>query len=187
MYTTRTFVAIEVGPQAVAALIRLQKQLEGQVADLRWIPADQMHVTIKFLGDVDNRDLPKICEELHRACQGLEPFDASMRGLGTFPRNKPPRLLWAGMDEGCQELIGIHQHLDHSLAEIGIPREGRAFTPHLTLGRVGRNTQLETLAGLVADASPGINARFEVDEVHLMASIRERGKIVHEPIETVVL
>ncbi|MEZ6136038.1 MAG: RNA 2',3'-cyclic phosphodiesterase [Pirellulaceae bacterium] len=187
MYTTRCFVAVPLGPPASSVTKRLIGRWQGTLEDVKWTRADQLHVTLKFLGELDNRDLLRVSEELQRACESIEPFTASLNGLGTFPRNKPAKVIWARVDEGSDILQQLYQHLDQALVEIGVPQDGKAYSPHVTLGRVGRTTDLDQLAQAMQAAEAEVQTMFDVDHVVVFASLREKGGIVYEPIETVAL
>lgn len=186
MQTTKSFVAVRIDG-AVAQTKRLVERLEKEIEGVRWVAPDQFHVTVKFLGDMDNRILPSVCTELSKACESVSAFPASLSGLGTFPKGKPPRVIWAGVNEGRQWLTELYDRLDQSLAELGVAPEGRAYTPHLTLGRVGRQADAARVLELLEANSPRVDYPFEVSEVVLMESIKQRGSFIYEPIDTVRL
>jgi 2'-5' RNA ligase len=184
---TRAFIAVNIGEPARSVIKRLIENLQSKVDHIRWTRDDQLHLTVKFLGDVDNRELPQICNNLRDQCQFVEPFIVSLVGLGTFPSGRPPRIIWASIEEGLQQLSDLHQRLDASLADLGLPREGRRYTPHLTLGRVRRGAAIPELQDVLSKFQGAARTQFDVDEVILMASLRERGKSLYEPIDVVEL
>jgi RNA 2',3'-cyclic 3'-phosphodiesterase len=184
MQTTRTFIAVEIGSPAREVTLRLIKQLSGELNGVRWTQPDQLHLTLKFIGDIDNRTLPEICTQMRDACAGVEAFTASLKGLGAFPRNKPPRVLWVGFQDGVESLKLINQRLESSLAGLGVPSEGRAYAPHLTLGRINRGADQEQIANRMARDSETDFASFDINEVQLIASIRERNRMIYETIDT---
>ena len=187
MYSTRCFVAVPLPPPASTVARKLISEMKQTTNNIKWTRPEEMHITLKFLGELDNRDLLRVGEELRNGCADIEPFTASLHGLGTFPKNKPPRVLWAGVDEGREVFEQLYQHLDQALIELGIPQEGKAYTPHLTLGRVGRGTDLQVLAAEMQRLAPEMKAPFDVNEVILYTSIRAKGGFIHEPIDTVEL
>jgi 2'-5' RNA ligase len=187
MDTSRTFVAIELGDAASSVLLRLIDKLQQQVSGVRWSHRDQLHITLKFLGEIDNRELPAVCDKLRQACAGLEPFTATLKGLGAFPKGKPPRVLWAAVDEGADPMQRLHAVLDEQLSDLGIPRESRAFTPHVTLGRVGRNGDPLAIQQALEATAGEAEIRFDVDEVLFLASLREHGKIAYHSVDRVEL
>ncbi|MDX1930031.1 MAG: RNA 2',3'-cyclic phosphodiesterase [Pirellulaceae bacterium] len=187
MQTTRTFIAVEIGSPAREVILRLIKQLAGELHGVRWTQPDQLHLTLKFIGDIDNRELPEICSQMRAACSGIEAFSASLKGVGAFPKNKPPRVLWVGFQDGAEPLKLINQRLETSLTGLGIPTEGRAYVPHLTLGRINRGADQEQIAARLAHDVDTEFASFDISDVHLIASIRERNRMIYETIDTVPL
>ena len=187
MQTTRTFIAVEIGSPAREVMLRLLKQLTSELDGVRWTQPDQLHLTLKFIGDIDNRTLPDICNQIRAACAGVDAFAASLKGLGAFPKNKPPRVLWVGLADGIEPLKLINQRLESSLAGVGIPSEGRAYAPHLTLGRINRGADQQQIATRMACDSETEFARFDVSDVLLIASVRERNRMLYETIDSVPL
>ncbi len=187
MQTTRTFIAVEIGSPAREVMLRLLKQLAGELVGVRWTQPDQLHLTLKFIGDIDNRTLPEICNKMRAACAGVEAFSASLKGLGAFPKNKPPRVLWVGFEDGVEPLKLIHQRLETSLIGVGVPSEGRAYSPHLTLGRINRGADQQQIATRMARDNVTEFASFDVSDVLLIASVRERNRMVYETIDSVAL
>lgn len=187
MQTTRTFIAIEIGSPAREVMLRLIKQLAGELNGVRWTQPDQLHLTLKFIGDIDNRTLPEICNQMRAACMGVDAFSASLRGLGAFPKNKPPRVLWVGFKDGIEPLTLINHRLETLLVGSGVPSEGRAYAPHLTLGRINRGADQQQIAARMARDSETEFAAFDVSDVHLIASIRERNRMIYETIDSVPL
>lgn len=187
METTRAFVAVELGGGATSVLERVIKELKANTSGVRWSRREQLHLTLKFVGDVDNRELPRLCDSVRAACAACPPFSLQLRGLGAFPKNKPPRVLWVGVEEGTQELRGLAERLDQQLAELGVPRETRLFTPHLTLGRVGRGADMSQLEPAIAAMSERVALRCEINDIILMASLKQQAEMIYEPIDTVEL
>jgi 2'-5' RNA ligase len=180
-------VAVELDPSAAGPIARLIEQLRSEVSNVRWTRPDQLHVTLKFLGDIDNRELPRLCAILREVCAECEPFTAKLRGIGTFPKNKPPRVIWASITEGTEAFRELYTRLERQLAELGIPREGRAYTPHLTLGRVGRGADLDQLQSALEVASQQLSATLDVSELLLYSSTREREGIIYDCLDRVDL
>ncbi len=187
MQTTRTFIAVEIGSPAREVILRFLKQLSVDLNGVRWTQPDQLHLTLKFIGDIDNRTLPEICNQMRTACGSVEAFSATLKGLGAFPKNKPPRVLWVGFSEGSEPLTLIHNHLESQLTGLGVPSEGRAYVPHLTLGRINRGADQEQIAARVARDVDTEFASFDISDVHLIASIRERNRMIYETIDSVAL
>ena len=101
-----------------------------------WVPPPNMHITLKFLGNVERHSLPLLGEKLARSLEGRSPIPISLTGLGAFPDASKPRVLWMGIGNGAEAIGELAAHVDEALSELGFERESREFHPHLTLGRV---------------------------------------------------
>ncbi|NDY41791.1 RNA 2',3'-cyclic phosphodiesterase [Dissulfurirhabdus thermomarina] len=132
----RTFLAIDLPPAQRKALEAARRSLERAGGDVRWVPAANVHLTLKFLGGVPAGGLPRVLEAAAAACRGRAPFRLSVEGLGVFPGWHRPRVLWAGVGGDIPALAALHAAIESELAAAGFPAEERPFRPHLTLGRV---------------------------------------------------
>jgi 2'-5' RNA ligase len=153
----RTFVAIELDRTLRKALEKIQDQFRRQMPprSVRWVEPDGIHLTLKFLGDTSRRRIPDIQAALARACAGWAPFQFSVEGRGCFPNTRRPRVLWVAVRDKGQALARLNAAIEREVAPLGWPTEERAFSPHLTLGRVGRgvSTHDEATVGQVVEAS----------------------------------
>ncbi|MCQ9206380.1 MAG: RNA 2',3'-cyclic phosphodiesterase [Omnitrophica bacterium] len=137
----RTFVALELSDAVRAELERLQGKL-GQVdADVKWVAPRNIHLTLKFLGDVEEGRIDEIKNALTRISSGEKAFEISLFRPGAFPGLDRPRVLWVGIDKGCAQVEKIASSAEEELEKIGFPKEKRPMSAHLTLGRVksGKN------------------------------------------------
>ena len=187
MDSSRVFVAIELDTASAGSIARLVQGLKAKLPDVRWSRPEQLHLTLKFIGEVDNRELPQFCEALREACAGIDAFSLELGGLGAFPKNKPPRVVWVAAEDPQGVLGTLAERLDERMSALGIPRENRAFTPHLTLGRVSRGADLQRLQQAMEQATAQVAARCEVDELVLLASVKEQGQVVYEALDRVPL
>lgn len=132
----RSFIAIEV-PQALKSRMEeLQKELQRTNADVKWVRPDGIHLTLKFLGNIRPEDVERISLAIGPLISTWEPFEVRICGMGGFPSGRNPRVVWVGFDRGKGELHSLQESIERNLAELAFPREGRSFSPHLTLGRV---------------------------------------------------
>ena len=152
----RLFVAAEVAPAAIDAAQRTIAELKTRAATLApdaritWIPSPLMHLTVRFIGSVPEAEVPSISALLKKAID-LNPFDLTLSGIGTFPDRGTPRVIWAGISAGVDELVKVEVEVSARLQQAGIPQDDRIFSPHLTLGRVREGAGLRSsslLAGL---------------------------------------
>lgn len=144
MSVIRAFVAIELTPEIQQRLDEVtstyKRQLDG--VPVRWVPSRNIHLTLKFLGDVSVGHLQVLTDMLRKEVAGHKPFEVSVGGAGAFPNNRRPRVIWVGV-EAPSELGLIQSGVEAAMARLGYPREERPFSPHLTIGRVSRNANYE--------------------------------------------
>jgi RNA 2',3'-cyclic 3'-phosphodiesterase len=137
----RLFVAVELSPDVIHEVGEAADELRERCRRLAphsritWVTPDRLHVTVRFIGSSDEARLAAIRDALPEHI-AASPFDLAVAGTGAFPRSGPPRVLWAGLTSGRDQLIEIERQLSGRLGRIGIPPEDRAFNPHLTLARV---------------------------------------------------
>lgn len=137
--TNRTFLAVAVPGALDLKLSRLQAQLAGEVPEGRWSVALPFHITLAFLGDVDNTDLNAFCRAAAEAAAPVGRFELKLQGIGAFPNPARPRVVWAGVGgAGLGALGELHATLVAAVARMNYPADTRsAFLPHVTLGRFG--------------------------------------------------
>ena len=143
MSVIRAFIAIELSSEIHHRLDQVSKQLKDQLVNMpiRWVPGQNIHLTLKFLGDVSIANLDMLTKILDSTVSAHHAFEISAGGLGAFPKIHQPRVIWIGL-EVPPELIAIQHSLELETARVGYPREERPFSPHLTLGRVSRNVSV---------------------------------------------
>lgn len=135
----RTFIAVEMSPSVIGRVGDLIDKLRIAPAEVNWVRPQQMHLTLKFLGDVPDTETPDVCRVVNEVAAEFEPFEVTCRGTGAFPNLRDPRTLWIAIEDGADELKRLAALLDDRLSsELGYARESRAFHPHLTVGRVKR-------------------------------------------------
>jgi RNA 2',3'-cyclic 3'-phosphodiesterase len=159
----RAFVAVFPPREVREALIRAARELPVS-GEVRWVRPANVHLTLKFLGDVAEGDLSRVAEVLESVRERHEPFEAALSDFGAFPSNRRARILWAGIGEGSQRLRALAHDVEVSLEPLGFEREDRPYTPHLTLGRArGRPVSL--------DAAATTLTRFSVRRMELVKSV----------------
>lgn len=136
MAKLRTFVAFDVPPDVRDRTAKIVTTLSQETESIRWVNIDNLHVTLKFIGDVEDREIYSICKAVQMAVNGVNHFSLPCRGIGAFPSVDRPRTIWAGIDDTECRLTSLFARLESELSELGIPPEPRKFIPHLTLGRI---------------------------------------------------
>ncbi len=132
----RCFIALELD-DAIKGKLQFAQQLFKGVRGGRigWCSREQMHLTLKFLGEAAEDMIPKIVQAIETAARDIPPFDMIVEGLGAFPPSGSPRVLWVGVREN-DILTRLQQRIEDNVSPLGFAPEDRRFTPHLTLGRV---------------------------------------------------
>jgi RNA 2',3'-cyclic 3'-phosphodiesterase len=163
----RLFTAIDPSSETLLRLERLMTILRPE-ALIKWSPIDNLHVTVKFIGEWPESRL----EELNEALTSLlprQPFDAEVNELGWFPNERSPRILWAGV-RGGDALLELARDTDDCLAKLGIPKEDRRFTPHLTLARMKSPVPLRRLRQRIEEVQSTSLGKFPVAQFFLFRS-----------------
>lgn len=179
MQNIRTFIAIEVGNDVKARAADLIKRLKKSEADVKWVAPQNMHITLKFLGDVPNVEVPDICRHIAEVTAKFEPFEVEFGAVGAFPDASRPKTLWIGVapGEGFDRLEALNNAIEERLHDqMGFPRERRRFHPHLTLGRVNSGGEAQQALSEIVQEHAHFDASItEIDEVLIFASYLEKS------------
>lgn len=171
----RSFIAIDLDEMRKQLLKEFQVMLKKDGVDCRWINPDGIHITLKFLGNVEQEKLKSIETGIEKACIGSSSFKLTLKGLGAFYRRDRSGVIWINAEKE-PALISLYEAIEEEMAGFGFKRQKRAFTPHVTLGRVSsisNRYQLEKLMEQYKDKDFG---SFMVKEVVLMKSeLRPEG------------
>ncbi|HEY2825997.1 MAG TPA: RNA 2',3'-cyclic phosphodiesterase [Pirellulales bacterium] len=182
MAVLRTFVAVEVTPEIRSTALRLIERLRGAPVKVTWTKADNLHYTLKFLGDVLAEKTADICRAVQEAVGPFSPFEIVAAGAGAFPSAGHPRTVWLGLNEGAEQMELVYQAVERLLEPLGFPKEHRRFTAHLTLGRVrgGDPTGFNELAELVRKHAEFDAGAMTVDSVTVFSSTLGRDGPMYE-------
>ncbi len=131
----RAFIAVDISPELRAELERTISSLRSDLGGVKWLKPENIHLTLKFLGETDREKIEAIGELLEETARRHSPFTIEVGDLGAFPEMKRPRVIWLGV-ERRRELIALAGDIEERLEGFGFEKEKRAFRPHLTLGRV---------------------------------------------------
>jgi 2'-5' RNA ligase len=173
----RAFVALPVSAAIREAAARVQEGLRAAGADVGWTRPEQMHLTVKFLGELGADVAARLAERLKETLPRRGPVALQYGGLGRFPAGGPPKVLWAGVKG---EVAPLAELVEAAAEELGVPREARPYHPHLTLGRVRSARNAKALEGELArrkDVALGSDAP---SELILYESTLGPGGAVHE-------
>lgn len=178
MARVRTFIAVDISEGARRSVAELIRELEVHGAEVRWVRPESLHLTLKFLGEIEGSRLEDVFQGVEEAIRGLGPFVIALEGLGGFPGLASPRVLWVGVSKGADILRDLAERVEVGLERRGFPREGRPFSPHLTIGRVKRRSgKLRKLAEEMSKRTFGPEEVL-VEEVKVMKSeLRPSGAV----------
>jgi len=176
METVRAFIAIPLPHPLLEKLAALQRQLEKQFPprSVRWVRAEGIHLTLKFLGDTSTEKLPDIKQSLAAVARHAPACSFTVEGVGCFPNPRRPRVVWVGIQEPTGRLTALQDAIEEVLAPLGYPPEGRGFKPHLTLGRAHRRASRNDVARVgkvVTGTTVGSLAEVPADHFALIRSV----------------
>lgn len=134
----RTFIGIGLPAECRASLARALSPLKEGGPGIAWTPERNLHLTMKFLGEVAPARIGELAGAMTEAAREVPPFEFAVEGAGAFPSLRAPRVLWVGVRDPLELVRKLHQNMENALSAAGFPREERAFHPHVTVGRVRR-------------------------------------------------
>jgi 2'-5' RNA ligase len=171
MKRLRTFIAVDLGKTIRDRLVSLQERLAQTGAPVKWVEIENLHVTLLFLGEVGELDVPAICQVVADVCQQHSPFTLAVETVGCFPHSRRPRVLWVGMGQGSQETCALHDAIEQPLLELGCyRREERKYVPHITVGRVKIEHPGNLLAAALSKHAGWQAGQVSVREILVMSS-----------------
>jgi RNA 2',3'-cyclic 3'-phosphodiesterase len=165
----RTFIAIDLEPGLKTALQELIRKLKATGADVRWTRGEGLHLTLKFLGDVDAEELDKVKRVMGHVAGRHRSFPLEFSGTGAFPNERSPRVLWVGF-AAEPGLLELQKGLELGLETEGFAREDRPFKPHLTLGRVKGPGRISDAVQALARETPERWGGMTVRKISLFES-----------------
>jgi 2'-5' RNA ligase len=180
----RSFVAVSISEEIRKLAGAFVETLGREVHGVRWVKPENLHLTLKFLGDVSEGQLPELKTALDGAAGHHRPFSLGFGGAGVFPPRGRPRVVWIDLAAGAGEMAALQADVEGGLEPLGFPPEGRPFSPHLTIGRAGKSGDPRALSSALAAAGDISWGECVVDRVHLMRSdlfpTGPRYSILHE-------
>jgi len=167
----RTFLAIEIPSHILNEIgslqSRLKRRLQGMV---RWVRPEAIHLTLKFFGNVSEKDIAEISRIMEEQVNGIRPFAFHVKKLGVFPNMNRPRILWLGISGDVDALIVFQNSMEQKLQGGGFHKEARPFSPHLTLARIKEPKGLIGLAKIIEKSDNYTAGHFDAEGLHLFRS-----------------
>ena len=132
----RTFIAIELSSEIKESLAQAQSHLKYAGADVKWVTPENIHLTLKFLGEIPEEKCENVKAALDEIAKTTASFELSIKDIGAFPNIEFPRVIWIGLDKGAKESTELAAKVDEALSKLGFAKETRPFAAHLTIGRI---------------------------------------------------
>lgn len=191
MSVIRAFIAVNLSPEILQALDQASSDLQAKLRGIpiRWVPVENIHLTLKFLGDVSTTNIDLLKKILSNVGVNHSPCEVSVGGLGAFPKIHSPRVIWVGL-EVPPALVSLQQEVEDETARLGYPGEAHPFAPHLTLARVSRNAspdQVHAISAVLEKTHLGFLGATRIQAVHLFRSDLQPGGAVYTTIYSVPL
>ena len=176
MQTIRSFISVPLPPGITSAAAKMIKRLREYSDSMKWVPVDNMHLTLKFLGEVDNIEVHDICKAMRKVAVDIQPFELEFGGAGGLPGNDRARVIYMGVTDPSGSLTRLVNGLETALADLGYRPESRDYVPHLTLGRVRSNSRkagTELVQALEETSATNVG-EMVVDEIQLIGSFLDK-------------
>ena len=186
MKKIRTFVAIEMPEDVRQGFKEVQATLRQADAHVKWVEPHNIHLTLKFLGDIGEDQLERLFQGVVEAAQEFSPFQISLSRLGGFPNLKRPRVIWIGIEEGKENLSQLQKKLEDSICQQGFSREDRKFSPHLTIGRVKSPRGVDDLVTIIKETPFESHSIGMRDVVVMKSTLTPEGPI-YTPLKKIGL
>ncbi|KXA92593.1 hypothetical protein AKJ64_02755 [candidate division MSBL1 archaeon SCGC-AAA259E17] len=182
----RSFVAIDSNEKIRNCLVKIQKSLERTGADLKLVEPENIHLTLKFLGNVSENRLELVKEKI-RNIEKIDSFELQVNGLGVFPRPSFIRVIWAGVSKGEDKTVDLRKKLDKKMAEIDFEPEDKDFTPHFTIARMKSGRAKDEVLSQIEENSDTNFGSVIVKEAKLKKSELTSEGPIYTTLESVEL
>ena len=149
----RAFIAIEISEEIKDTLGQIESHLKYAGADVKWVKPEIAHLTLKFLGEIDEKKAGEVRAALDGVARSMRQFEVTLKDIGAFPKIEHPRVIWVGLDKGAGQALALASAVDEALVKTGFAKEERPFSPHITIGRVRSPLNKDKLKEKMASAS----------------------------------
>jgi 2'-5' RNA ligase len=181
----RCFIALEFPPEIKSKIYTsLKKEMQAK-PELKWVTQENLHLTLKFLGEIPENQAEKLADELEKRFRGEKKIPVKLGGIGSFLDRGSVRVLWIGIDKGTEEIKKLAEEVENLTAKFGFPREKRPFVPHLTVARARKHSKRKFIP---RDFNVDINLpEFFIREIVLYKSTLTPQGPIYEKLKVVKL
>lgn len=180
----RLFIAVPI-PEAVTRFLKSTRTaLDQPGLNIRWVPVENIHLTLKFIGDIDAARVDPVAGRMDAAAGASAPFELIARGVGGFPNLRGFRVLWVGVDGDTRRLETLQRNVESQLEPLGMEKERRRFHPHLTLARTRQRMDGSRFGLLDESREQRASEAFRVDRICLFASVLKPGGAEYSRLHT---
>ncbi len=184
----RIFVAVTLTPALRASVAAVRGELGAAAHRLRWVPPENLHLTLRFLGEIRPPEVMRVVRALKEAAAPAAPFAVTLAGAGAFPTARDPRVVWVGVTEGADRLVALAGALEAALRRREFPGEARPFRPHLTVARPRAGERPPDLTAALAGAAAFVAGSQRVGALAVMEStLRPSGSTYREVAREVLM
>ncbi|MBM4277507.1 MAG: RNA 2',3'-cyclic phosphodiesterase [Deltaproteobacteria bacterium] len=183
----RSFLAIELPESILKRIEEVQNDLKSSRADVRWVSPENIHLTLKFFGNIEESEIDSIVKSIEEPVHTTSSFSINVQGIGAFPGLKNPRVIWMGFQEGKEMIVAIQKRLEGEFEKIGFQPEDRSFHPHLTLGRMRSNRGKDELVRGMERYREEELGSFQVERIVLFKSDLRPAGPIYTPLREVRL
>jgi 2'-5' RNA ligase len=191
MEQIRSFIAVELPEEVKSGLRQVQETLKStNPSCARWVDPYSIHLTLKFLGNVDANKIDVIVRSIKKAVQPVTPFRLEVKGVGFFPSLQRVQVVWIGLTGDIEKLQLLQNNIETEVSPLGFPTEKRAFTPHLTLARLRDNAGLlerQKMGEIIAKTEIETNMIIQVSSISLMRSQLTRNGAIYTRLSSIGL
>ncbi len=178
----RVFLAVDLNDEQRKELNRCQILLSAKLSNIKWVPKDNLHITLKFLGELKPVEIEKIISCIKNPAKNIPAFQIEPGYLGAFPTIKRPRIIWAGLKKGHDEMVNLNRVIEENLSELGFEKDHKPFSPHITLGRF-RQPPADKITVKAIETFPPLNpAKKIVGEISIYQSILKPEGPQYKPL-----
>jgi 2'-5' RNA ligase len=183
----RTFIALELPPSVISLLAKVQEDLKSMRLRAKWVRPENIHLTLKFLGNINSADIDKIGGAMMETVDDFVGIDLVARGVGVFPEIKRPRVIWVGLGGQIQSLFAMQRILEDNLAGLGFKKEKKPFKGHLTLGRFRQTINPNTIRQFMREYADLSSEKFTARRIILFKSDLKPTGPVYSQLRQAVL